>query len=196
MYASTVETIEPSASKMDELLQRARSLKRSHASFKNLHQLEQELRLKRKALIGTSVPLTSIVGAVSDGQYALDYASVVELTEFLSACTCAYWAKPHAEAMHFCRQFFKLCIVGVANPAVAHQCLDDLILLSHVLSCDSKVVFEDVMMGLLDDQYHDSLRDFLAGISEDFLDATFERGVLAAAAVLLGSLPSPLHKEE
>lgn len=196
MYTSQSQDIPASETCIDEMLQKVQSQRKAYVKFENLHCLEIELRRKRKALIGSSLPLTSVVCVENEGKLVLDYSSVVALTEFLASRTVAFWKKPYREGMRFCRQFFQLSIIGVANENVPGECLDNLILLSHALVSDSKAIFEDVMTHLLSDHYYDSLKAFLSEFPDDFYGASFEKSVLAAVSVFLGCLPDPMHEKE
>lgn len=186
---------EMSDPQLDRMLQKAKSYRRGRVSFKKLSELETELRYKRKALLGSNMPLTAIVGYYLDGEYILDIPAVVTLSEFLSSRTCAYWSGQPENGMQFCRQFFNLGLIALADPKVSRQCLDDLILLSHALVCEPKEIYEIVMRDMLKEHHHSSLNAFLAEIPDDFHDATFEQSVLAAVSIFLGALADPVRKE-
>ena len=186
------ETSEPL---LEDMLQKAKAHRRGRVSFNKLSELEMELRYKRKALLGSNMPLTSIVGRYVDGEYILDIPAVVALSEFLSSRACSYWSVQPDNAMHFCRQFFHLGLTALADPKVSRQCLDDLILLSHTLVCEPKNIYEIVMRDMLKEHHYGLLNAFLAEIPDDFQDATFEQSVLAAVSIFLGALPDPIHME-
>lgn len=182
---------------IDELIRKARTNKKPRFTFSKPLELEQELRRKRMALMGSSLPLTTVIFKEENGRNRLDNAAVIELSDYLAARTVAFWDKPYHDGMRFCRQFFELCIVAVGDPSVGDECFDNLILLSHTL-VRSKEIFMDVMSHLLDRkiQYHDLLRSVTYDFSADYYNAAFESSVQSAIAVFLGVLSDPLEEEE
>ena len=181
---------------IDVLIRKARTNRRPRFTFSKPLELERELRRKRMALMGSSLPLTSIIHKEVNGKIELDNAALMSLCDYLSTRAVAFWDKPYHDGMQFCRQFFELCIVAVGDPSVAGECFDNLILLSHTLVRE-KNIFMDVMSHLLDHkrQYNDLLYSVTYDYTADYYNAAFETSVQSAVAVFLGVLRDPLEEE-
>lgn len=182
---------------LESLIHKSRAHRLSrHALFSDLQDVKAELRKRRMAFLGSSVPLSSIVchgGAVDDEDIAV-------LGNYLADLTVHFWGKRSPACEQFCHQFYILTIKAAVNPSLQTPYLDDLIQLAELLTYEPKSIFISVMKDLLPEDWHGLLFRFTDSIESKelrfHLTASFEDAVLGAVAVCLGVLEEPLFDEE
>lgn len=193
MNTTTTNSFEYQEPTLESLKRKARAYRQNQHPFSNkLSVVQRELRKRRKAFLGSSVPLTSIVWA--EGEIDLNAISI--LTDYLSTRTVALWDRPYDEPLEFCRQFYEMAIIAVAVPSLRGQCLDDIIHLASFLSHEGKLAFRYAMTDLLPQSFYAKLFSFLDRVEGDCCIATFEDAVLGAVAVFLGVLEDPIDDDE
>ena len=161
----------------------------------NLQDIQAELKQRRMAFLGSSVPLLSIVGTNDDA----DEDAIVDLSNYLAELTDYFWETDLAESERFCRQFYVLGIKAIANPTLQSQCMDDLISLAELLTREPKDVYIATMKDLLPEDWHGLLFYFTDSIRNDGLTPVthaFEDAVLGAISVCLGVMEDPRYAVE
>lgn len=179
---------------LEEIKTKSRIHRVSNSPFSDkLFDIENELRNRRKHFLGSYVSLTDLVcGSSGD----LNEESFHLLVRYLTERTVFLWNKPSDTARKFCRHFYELSIIGIADIYMEDQCVDDIIRLATLLTHDSADIFEIVMEELLEQEYHPLLHSFLEDYEEEFYTASFEDAVLGAVCILLGVLSDPIVDEE
>ncbi len=193
MYHSPNESSTKEPNLLAELKRKARVHRhRSTAFSSDLTDIQNEIRKRRMFFLGSSVPLTSIVWKGG----TLSMEAVHTLSEYLSIRTTDLWNRPYDKELRFCRQFYEMCFVAIANKFIKSQCLDDVIRMASCLCHEGKTTFKIAMTDILPASYTDMLSAFVEAINGERLPATFEDAVLGAVCILLGVLEDPFVEEE
>ena len=186
---------------LESMIQSARAYRISkRAPFSDLQDVQAELRKRRMAFLGSSVPMPSIVCSAG----TLDEEAIMIFSNYLADLTIHFWRGENEPTCdRFCRQFYILAIRALLNPKLDTPCLDDLIQLADLLTNEPKSIFVSVMKDLLPEDWHGLL--FILTDSMDgqdlqlHLSASFSDAVLGAVAVCLDVLEDPFaeaHQSE
>lgn len=177
---------------LEQMQQKARSLRGSNFSAADLHEVQTELRNRRKAFLGSSAPLTSVV--CKDGRR--NKVMVDTFVDYLVKRTIAFWSNEDITAEMFCRKFYDLSILAIVTSGIGEESLDDIIRLATLLTHRPRDIYEAVMKALLPSRYCPLLFSFTEDFPESFYSASFEDAVFAALMAFLGVIPDPLSEEE
>ena len=166
------------------------SSKNQKASFGNLYSVREELRLRRKNLIGSYISLEEIVGQGD----AISEPLVEELSEYLAQRTVTLWPQQSAINVPLYKSFYSLAITAVASGKVGNESVDDIIQLAECL-VRSRDIFTDVMRNLLPLDRIGELFRFVSA-EESCFAVGFEDAVLGSVAIFLGALEDPITDTE
>ncbi len=173
---------------IERLIVQARtSNRRTTTHIHSLQELRAELRNRRKAVIGSYIPLSPLLQ--KEGQ--LDETAANTLSEYLAQKTGMFWSGANQPSPEFFFRFYNLSVYMVASGNLGNESADDIIQLAECL-VRSKEVFITVAKDLFPDDMLSELFEFADQCSDKHLTPVFEDAVLGAISVFLGSLKDPV----
>lgn len=176
---------------IDSLITQVRSnSKNGNASFCDLNSVREELRVRRKSLIGSYISLEEIVGQGD----TINEPLVENLSEYFAQRTAALCPRHGAINVPLYKSFYSLAITAVASGKVGNESVDDIIQLAECL-VRSRDIFTDVMRNLLPPDRIGELFRFVSA-EERYFAVEFEDAVLGSVSVFLGAMEDPVNDTE
>lgn len=173
---------------IQELITHARfRQRRGSPVFQDLYAVREELRERRKQLLGSYISLERLIrnGA------SLDENAIEVLSEYLASRTLSLLPKGTFILDDLCYRFYRLAIYAIGSGDVGNETVDDIIQLAECL-VRSQDIFITVTRNLLPPDMIGELFDFVESNDTTIFTSNFEDAVTGAIAVFLGALEDPV----
>ena len=158
-------------------------------SFDNIASIRNELRQRRKHLIGSFVSLEELLTANNK----VNEIEAEALTAYLASRTAYLWNRTDEFGQQFCSKFYSLAIYALCSGKVGDESIDDVIQLAECL-VRSRETFVTVMSSLLPEDMIATMFDLTDSFDSSYFNPTFEDAVLGAVSVFLGVLNDPVQE--
>lgn len=158
--------------------------------YKTLSSVRQELRQRRKQMLGSYESLCMHTCKNN----TIDETAVLQMSDYLTVRTMCF-LDPCFKSHNLVRRFYVLALYAISSGRVGNETIDDIIQLAECLA-RSKDVFVTVVKNLLPENLISDLFDFADSIDETFCASMFEDAVLGAISVFLGVLADPLGSSD
>lgn len=158
--------------------------KRRGVQFKELTDVTEQIRSRRKLFLGSHLSLKELVCE----KEIIREDAVIALSEYLAVRTMPFLRDVYAESKEFCFRYYQLAIYMIAGENLGKESVDDIILLADCL-VRSRDVFIEVGKRLLPKDMLGELFAFSESYSDVLYTPYFTDAVLGAVSVFLGVLP-------
>ena len=172
---------------LNQLMEYARRKIGRSNSYDSLSILRDELRQRRKRMLGSYISLERML---CRGR-KLQESAAAELCNYLAERTVLFWNKQDPEDFRFSQRFYNLAVYALTSGEVGNESIDDVIQLAECL-VRSRDTFITVMKSLLPGDMIGELFDFTDSYDDTFYTANFEDAVMGAVSVFLGTLRDPV----
>lgn len=159
-------------------------------SFDNIASIRNELRQRRKHLIGSFVSLEELLAANNK----VNEIEAAALIAYLASRTAHLWNRTDELGQQFCSKFYSLAIYALCSGKVGNESIDDVIQLAECL-VRSRETFVTVMSSLLPKDMIAMMFDLTDSFDSSYFNPTFEDAVLGAVSVFLGVLNDPVQED-
>lgn len=154
---------------------------------KELSAVQQELRERRKSLLGSYISARTLVRMRPLS--AKD--NIEELSRYLATRTIPFWNIFSDNAETFSFRFYRLALSAITSGRVGHESIDDILQLADCLVRNRRA-FIIAMKELLPADMIGELYDFAESYGEVLYSVSFENAVLGGLCVFLGVLEDPV----